>query len=575
MLCPKCGKQIAEDADVCPCCGATIQLVVPTPLNAQVQGPARVIPAHPESAQEGEERESGMNRLTRDIGRKSKFVATIATVCVALVLALVKFSAVSSHMSFDSQDGAAFLHNAAYLAGLRSSPAFLILDGYPPGFPFLLSILLRVNGQIVNDGWALSVALFFTAMMACFWISRRVMNPYFALLASISFGISPQVYEWAGMIITNVEGVALAAASFALLVYATRANRWWYLVAFPLMALATLTRFTMATIFVPVIVYLVLERGRVKQRLRFVMGGLVALAIVAAVISYQWVAAALSQNEIGQLLPAPLTGQESLGVSYYAVHFAANLAPGAYGLISSGLLICSMAYIVGQSLRRRYSDVDPAIYALLAWFVTLFLYYSLVWPSPTLRYSLDFVMPVFVLGYWFLSKAVGFLSSHVAFGTNGLKSVLALLLIVTAIVGTVYPAFSSADYVVTTPPYSYQVSFGQLNTGVSQASYWLQQNVNTDVRIAASGGGWLFQSLAPQFNVDPFYPGNNCNSLKLELSRDGDGYLVIISGIYVGDDSGCPFSSIQVNATFWHMIGITPVHVVATAQGNITIFKVI
>ena len=514
----------------------------------------------------------GLDNFWRSISRNSKILATVIAFSAGLILALVKFSAVSSNLSFDNQDGAAFLHNAAYLAGLPSSPSFLILDGYPPGFPTLLSVILRVNGQIIMDGWALSIALFFVAIMACFWISRRIMNPYLAFLASISFGISPQVYEWAGMIITNVEGVALAAASFAALVYATRVNKWGYLIAFPLVALATLTRFTMATVLVPVSVYLLLERDRVKQRLRFVLGGLVALAVTAALVSYQWINAALAQNLISQLLPAPLTGQDI--PSYYVVHFATDLAPGVYGIISTALFVCSIAYIAGQVLRGRFSDVDPAVYAFLAWFATLFIYYSLAWPSPTLRYSLDFAMPVFVLGFWFLSKAVGFLTSRIAFGANRFRSLLALLLIVAVIVGTVYPAFASAEYVVTTPPYSYQTDFSQLNVGVNQASAWLQGNVNTSVRVAASGGGWLFQSIAPEFKVDPFYPGNSCHDLRQELSRDGDGYLVIISGIYVGDDSGCPFSSIQVNATIQSMVGVTPVQVVDTSQGNITIFEV-
>jgi len=528
----------------------------------------------------GTRRQSGAGDSDIGVIKKSglaaidyRLLGTIAAVCVTFALALVKYSAVTSYTSFDYQDGAAFLYNAAYLAGLHSS--FLIIDGYPPAFPLLLSLLFRVNGPAIADGWALSIALFFVSMVACFWISRRMMNPYFAVMASVSFGLSPQVYEWAGMIITNVEGVAIAATAFAALVYATRANKWIYLVGFPLVALASLTRFTMITVIIPAAIYLVLERSRVRQKLRFVLGGLIMFALTAVIVSYQWIATAISQNDVGELLPPPLTGQNTLGGTYYVVHFATDLAPGVYGVILSALFVCSVGYIAYETFRKKYSRIDPAIYALLAWFLALFLYYSLLWPSPALRYSLDFAMPVMILGFWFLSKVFGVLRSQINSKAGKSKPYLALLLVAAVVIGTSYPAFASAVYVTTTPPYSYQPDYSQLNVGVSQAYAWLQGNVNSSVRIAANGGGWLFQAMAPRYIVDPFYPGSDCNSLKRELAHYGDGYLVIIPAIYVGDDSGCPFSSIQTNATFWESVGVTPIQVISTEQGNITIFRVV
>jgi 4-amino-4-deoxy-L-arabinose transferase-like glycosyltransferase len=503
----------------------------------------------------------------------------LGALALACFLALVKFTLVTSHQSFGSNDGVMYLLGGALYAG---SPSYGNMDGlympnYAPGMRVLLSLMFRITGPSILDGWMLSVGLFFVSMIACYMISREIMNSWVAILASVSFGLSPQVFEWAGLILTNVEGVAIAAISYVALLLAIRINKKIFLIAFPLMAIAALTRLTLGAIIVPATIYLLVERKKVIAASRYVTGGVVLSVLTAIIFSFQWFAWPLAHHQsLAILLPTPMGYQSALGQLFYAVDFPQDLALGVYGYILAALFICSLFYIALQVLRGRSSKVRPALYGIIAWFAILFLFYSSAWGSVEDRYSVEFAMPAIILACWFLSVLLDSLWSFVRRQKN-LRLAVSGIFMVAMIVCVCYLALLSSEAVLQDVPYSYGLpSWGEKNSGMSEAASWLRQNVAANVGVG-SNIWWELFWYAPQYKVYMVY---GYSSLESELSQRHIAYLVLCPGwgeLETGSDKD--FLSLYKNATALSLLDLRPVWSSNTTYAvvgvpDIVIFKV-
>ena len=460
---------------------------------------------------------------------------------LSAVLALSHYLSILSAHSLEWDSGS-FLTNGAVYAGYNQfSQAYD--PTRPPFVPFLISLVFRISGPSAAGGYAVSSVLYFFGVVATFLLAKRAMSSsIFAALASVAFALAPQVFEWSGIVVSDVEGVSVAMMALTALVYACESNPRLLLLALPLMVLAPLTRYSMASVFVAAAVYLAASGSldRLLDHFEFYYG--FALGIVAFVVAgIQWVSYPFV-NHLGvlSLFPSPDSVNpfhNSLGRAFYLFNFGSVLGRGMFGTIIALAFLLSAVYallaLVLPAARKDHNSAattSPIIYALISWFALMFFYYSLVWPYDDLRYSIEFVGPAVLVAFWGFSRLASLLYSlrlrthHRALGV-GVSLVLILLMLAPL---TFVTARSGMNVYNTTPPLE-----GSLNDGLRQASAWLYANVPFSDKIESN---WytLLWWYAPQYNVTPAPLAYQISSQASyitwfqQITRNGVSYIVYV-----------------------------------------------
>lgn len=453
---------------------------------------------------------------------------------VSAIISIYRFDEVSSSQSF-GWDSGSFLENGAVYAGLTQyNQAYD--PTRPPVLPVLLSLAFRITGPSVMDGYLLSGILYFVAMLACYLLAREIMNPWLAVLPAISYGLAPMVIEWGGIVYSNVEGVAIAALGLATFVYAVKYRSSFYLIALPLMFLAPLTRYTLGIILFVAVIYILSYKakgGTLKPRSPYNFSVGVGIAIVAiGAVGTIWIAYPLSHGyNLTSLFPSagnvnPFTSP--LGHFYWAFNLPNELGSGMYMYVIAATLIITCTYIffspilssgnqnlaesdyqfslastpgITRSLTsysapsatiRKAETINPLVYALLFWFVGLFLFYSIAWSYYDPRYSVEFIFPGLILAFWGIDRALTAISRQVtgrrmAFGevsgSNSLKMIASIIIVLLIVAGVGLLVAQSGMVVVQNTP----VVDTSLNAGMRQAASWVKTNVPISARLE---GDW-------------------------------------------------------------------------------------
>jgi 4-amino-4-deoxy-L-arabinose transferase-like glycosyltransferase len=519
----------------------------------------------PEVTESGSQKREIISR-TRD-SQKLPY-PLLAAVIVVSFLAITRFMKSFNGLAA-TPDSFSFLENGAYFAGFPHYQDYN--PNRPPVIPFLLSLMFRITGPLIIDGYLLSIFFYSIAMIACFLIAREIMNPWLSLLASISFGIAPQVFIWSGVILSNVEGVAVASLSLAMLILAVKSDKRLFLLAFPLIALAPQTRYTMASVAVPAVVYLFATRKDIKFN-KHISGGILASILLLAVFSFQWLSYPLSHNlGLSALIPPPELGGPTSALTFL-LNFPGELGGGVYGYVLTVLFVSGTIFALFVGLRRGFikktSDISPIVYALLAWFALLFLYYSLDWPNKQVRYSVEFAMPAIIVAFWSLSIVLRPLTS-LSFDRSKvmrqrLLPVAVALLMISSV--TVLALASGTSAIQSTAPIN-----SELNIGTSQVGAWLTSNAPENTIIASNvpeysyGLFWFAAADTVHGIVDVssarLRSGADYSSLNVTLTKDHVDYLIVYP------DLG--FFASPYNKT---LASFVPVF--TSEAGNITIFRV-
>lgn len=421
-------------------------------------------------------------------------------VIFASAIAVFKFEEVSRVFSLE-WDSASFLTNAGVYAGFNQYQQALD-PTRPPVIPFALSLIFRITGPLVTDGYILSSLFYFLSIIGCFLIAKEMMNPILAGLASLSFGLAPYVFQWSGIMLSDTEGVAVASLALATLIIATKRNKKLLLISLPLLILTPLTRYSLGLIILVAIVYLISARKNdwIFDHYEFYYG--FGLSLVAFLIfGGQWISYPfVHRTTVSVLFPKPDAVNpfhSVLGPWFYAFNFPHELGLGFYGDLLAFLFGISAIYIALKLSRRSLQKVSPVAVALLAWFLLMFAYYSFGWPYADLRYSIEFVMPAIILAYYSLSLILARFESSIRRGVNGKLPIFFSILVLAVVFGAMVFAFYQSGYSVAT---NTQPMEAGLNGGVKLAVTWLQAHVPTSYKIESN---WytLMWWYAPFYNT--------------------------------------------------------------------------
>ena len=475
-------------------------------------------------------------------------------------IALERYTLVASAGTLE-WDSASFLANAGLYAGYQQySQAYD--PTRPPFIPFLLSILFRLTGPTAVEGFAISAILYALSIVGCYLIARQVMSPLFALLSSVSFGLVPAVYEWSGVVVSDVEGVGIAALAFATLTYAVKGKRnsVLYLLALPLLILAPLTRYSLAVIILVSVIFLLTSGnlGKIFDYFHFYYGFGISL-LVFVVVGWQWISYPFFNHlRLAILFPSPdLVNpfHSDLGRWFYAINMPQELGYGDYGILIFFALVASFILILISHFSNK--SVSPIIWAMLVWLVSMLVYYSFFWPYADLRYSIEFAMPGIILAFWAISKIPNaFNARGERFDGKGEKSQHLIVTATIALLVSMVAIQAGSSVYQNTP-----LLEKSLNQGMKEAVAWIEGDVSPTVAIESN---WytLLWWYSPQYSITPAplaYQLQSSADYRLwmqTLQKDDIGYVV-----YVNPDQ------ISIPAT------LSPVF--NSSVGNVVIYQVI
>ena len=290
--------------------------------------------------------------------------------------------------------------------------------------------------------------------------------------------------------------------AFAILIISVKRNKRLLLVALPLLTLIPLTRYSLGAVIIAAIVYLIAARKNdwILDHFEFYYGfGLSILAF--AIFGSQWMAYPFTTHRnIGSLFPTPAAlnpFHSILGPSFYVLNFTSILGLGIYGIFLTGLFTLTVLFLLYKIMARKVNTINPIAFGLLAWFLIMFVYYSFVWPYDDLRYSIEFTMPVVILGFYGLSILLRPLSSRTSpRGSDILRKSFGLAIIVLVVLMTAVILFQSGNSIVS----STQPLEVSLNNGIRQSVFWLDTRIPTTTKIESN---WytLLWWYAPNYNT--------------------------------------------------------------------------
>jgi hypothetical protein len=415
------------------------------------------------------------------------------------LIAAYKFLEVSRASSLE-WDSASFLTNAAVYAGFNQYHQALD-PTRPPVIPFLLSLGFRINGPVVTDGYLLSAIFYLLAILGTFLLAKEMMHPILAVLASMSYGVAPLVFQWSGILLSDVEGVAVASLALSALVISAKRNHKLLLWAIPLLLLAPLTHYSLAVV-IPVAVIYLFAAGKadwIMDNYEFYYG--IGLSMVVFVIfAGQWIAYPfLNHTTISVIFPQASAVTPFGAISspwFYMSHFPEELGAGSYGDFLAILFVLCITYLAVMGLLRKLREVNPVAVALASWFLLLFLYYSFGFATDDLRYSIEFAMPIILLSYYIISIVLSKISlSLSAIKKDSSKALSVAMIILVATFMALFFYQSASTTLVNSQPVE-----KDLNAALKQAVSWLKANVPTNQKLQCN---WytLLWWYAPYYNI--------------------------------------------------------------------------
>lgn len=231
-------------------------------------------------------------------------------------------------------DTYSFLANAAHFAGKSI--------GYdepvrPPLLSLLTSVVFRVSPLAVWPIQVVDGVMSASGVVALYLLLRRRVEQTAATISSLAVLAFQPVWTWVGVGYSDVAAMSLTVWAIYFTVRATEDDPRWYIAAFPMLVLASLTRVT-ALLAIFALLLLFAMRGRPFAHARYI-----ALGVLSAVVVYLPAALYYSGRFGDALFPylANLNLANELA-SRGAVGFGTE--PGGWALMP-GILVASLTWL--------------------------------------------------------------------------------------------------------------------------------------------------------------------------------------------------------------------------------------
>lgn len=254
-----------------------------------------------------------------------------------------------------------------------------------PGIALLLKLSTFLFGETEFGIRALSPLLGFGTSWLAWKLGKQTVGSSAALWAVAAFNLTP-IFN-AGSIVMTIDPVLMFCWTSAMLTFwnalhaagPAAANRWWLLTGLALGA-GFLAKYTMAVVFLTIVLYLVLEQRHRREFRRpgfWIAAALVGISLLPVVVwnsQHQWITVRHLLERTGVLLKDAPAAKEPAGFPIRVDDFLAYL--GMHFAVYSPLFFAGLLAALVRVLRRFRRSEEEFFLGLFS--VPLILFYFLL-----------------------------------------------------------------------------------------------------------------------------------------------------------------------------------------------------
>jgi len=218
----------------------------------------------------------------RDIFLKDR-TTSFLLILLLLIVSIISLSLIDlqSKLGVYYWDIFVYLGNALRFAGLGVGDQMLL----PPLLPFLTSLFFRAGFVSENVVFILSGVLYVLGAVGLYLLLNERFNAFASFAGSIFFACIALVIPWAVSGATDVPAISFSIWAMLFIVKAVKNPRYYY-IAFPLAAMAFLTRYTSGFIIILMLFYIILNKDYLKHLKNILIGIVLSAAVSTPFLIY-------------------------------------------------------------------------------------------------------------------------------------------------------------------------------------------------------------------------------------------------------------------------------------------------
>ncbi len=218
--------------------------------------------------------------MNRKLSLNSPLLLSLALIIITGLIAIYKIKIMLiMGPAWDSMD---FLIESLELAGQGVGYADLTR---PPLIPFLVSLFIKMGINFKLSLYAVTGLLYVFAVLGLYLFLQLRFDPFKSFFGCILFATFPFVLDLVADGISDIPSVAFSIWALYFLVLAVKTNSKYFYLVFPLIMLSFLSRFPAALIIFPVILYILINKERIKYK-NMVIGLLLSLIPLIPVLFF-------------------------------------------------------------------------------------------------------------------------------------------------------------------------------------------------------------------------------------------------------------------------------------------------
>ena len=245
------------------------------------------------------------------------FIPYIPLIILIIIVSIITYYRVLIQIEVGPlSDSCDFLLNALVFAGQGV--------GYydwtrPPLFPFIISIFSRLGFVSTATIFIVDGLTFIFGVIGFFLFLKLRFNNIESFLGGLLFATFPTVLTFLSVGFSDLTSVTFTIWALYFLVLAVKKDSKFFILVFPLVMMAFLTRYNTALIIFPIILYILINKDEIKNFKNILIGIFASLLILIPVLTFFYEKFGNILYPFTSTLGSTLTSSSSSSLSeYYA-----------------------------------------------------------------------------------------------------------------------------------------------------------------------------------------------------------------------------------------------------------------
>ena len=177
-----------------------------------------------------------------------------------------------------------FLSNALVFAGQGMGYSDLLR---PPFFPFIISLIFRLGIVYTNIIFVLDGILFIFGVIGLFFLLKLRFNDLESFLGALLYATFPIVLTVLSVGFSDIASVSFSIWALYFTVLAVKKDSRFFILVFPFLMFAFLTRYNSALLIFPIFLYILINREKISLK-NIIMGICASILIILPVLIFYY-----------------------------------------------------------------------------------------------------------------------------------------------------------------------------------------------------------------------------------------------------------------------------------------------